>query len=392
MSTTIQRAFLLLACAALSSAATAQSFIGLGDLPGGDFESFPRNLSADGKFVTGSSSTTNGTGAFLWTEDTGMVGLGNLPEVVVSNGLAVSNDGSKVIGTYFDPTTTIQPQRAFQWTSGSGVVDFDPFPVGAVDRDATGLSADGSAIIGSYRSAPFAPKIVYLWNGSELTEIAPSGFAGGISADGTVVVGNVFLNPNGPPPFIEEALLWSDADGTTGLGYLPGGSQFSGAYGVSANGQVVVGISENASSDIEAFRWTEAGGMVGLGDLPGGIFSSFASDTTADGSIVVGTSNVASGAPPTLPDDDPFIWDEFHGMRNLVDVFINDYGLGSELVGWNLSEATAISDDGTVIIGIGTNPAGNFEAWRVVLVPEPSTVLLSAFACVGLLAFRRHSR
>ena len=139
----------------------------------------------------------------------------------------------------------------------------------------------------------------------------------------------------------------------------------------------------------QAFRWTESGGMDGLGDLPGGDFDSSAKDTTADGSIVVGRSNVLGGQ--LTSSSDPFIWDEVHGMRNLVDVLTNDFGLGAALAGWNLTEATAISDDGRVIIGNGINPDGNFEAWRAVLVPEPSTALLGGLACVGLLTFRRRS-
>ncbi len=36
--------------------------------------------------------------------------------------------------------------------------------------------------------------------------------------------------------------------------------------GLSADGSVVVGVS-NSASGTEAFRWTAGGGMVGLGDL-----------------------------------------------------------------------------------------------------------------------------
>jgi probable HAF family extracellular repeat protein len=54
-----------------------------------------------------------------------------------------------------------------------------------------------------------------------------------------------------------------------GLGFLPGGD-ISYAYGVNANGSVVVGQSNNASGITEAFRWTAASGTVGLGFLPGG--------------------------------------------------------------------------------------------------------------------------
>jgi hypothetical protein len=38
--------------------------------------------------------------------------------------------------------------------------------------------------------------------------------------------------------------------------------------------------------------------------------------------------------------------------------------LGANLTGWTLTEATGISDDGQVIVGWGTNPSGDQEAWR----------------------------
>ena len=71
------------------------------------------------------------------------------------------------------------------------------------------------------------------------------------------------------------------------LGDLAGGNFSSAAYGISADGSVVVGQSSSASG-LEAFRWTLDGGMVGLGDLPGGTFTSKARGTSADGSAVVG--------------------------------------------------------------------------------------------------------
>src|SRR5262245_47092881 len=77
------------------------------------------------------------------------------------------------------------------------------------------------------------------------------------------------------------------------LGDLPGGGLSSFATGVSADGSVVVGSSSSATSgpnpdDREAFRWTAATGMVGLGFLPGGTFSdSGAFGVSADGSVVV---------------------------------------------------------------------------------------------------------
>lgn len=380
-----------LVCVSLCVPASAQSFVGLGDLPGGGFESISGNLSADGKFVTGNSSSTNGTEAFLWTNETGMVGLGMPLGSQDSFGTAVSNDGNTVVGLHGEPPP-IFSTRAMRWTNGGGAVDFDPFPVGAASRFASGLSADGSTIVGDFQPDEFQDSAAYHWSGGTLTEIDDSAGASAVSADGSVVVGTDLIIHD-TPPATNEAFIWTAVDGLTRLGYLPGGSGSSSAAGVSADGQVVVGGSFNASGSYEAFRWIEGGGMVGLGDLPGGIFESLANDTTADGRIVVGSSIVGLTTTPfgVGPDYDPFIWDATHGMRNLVDVLTYEHGLGAELLSWDLIEATAISDNGRVIIGNGINPAGNFEAWRAVLVPEPSTALLSALACVGLLmAKRRH--
>src|SRR5438105_4002183 len=72
-----------------------------------------------------------------------------------------------------------------------------------------------------------------------------------------------------------------------GLGNLPGGNE-SLAYGVSADGSVVVGESDSASSQ-QAFRWTSGEGMVGLGYLAGAAYS-YASGVSADGSVIVGAS------------------------------------------------------------------------------------------------------
>ena len=82
-----------------------------------------------------------------------------------------------------------------------------------------------------------------------------------------------------------------------GLGDLPGGGFFSQAFGMSADGLVVVGQSSVGftASDRETFRWTNGEGMVGLGDL-NGFFDGNAYDVSADGSVVIGRINDASGS------------------------------------------------------------------------------------------------
>ncbi len=163
------------------------------------------------------------------------------------------------------------------------------------------------------------------------------------------------------------------------LGDLPSATVGSNAHGVSSDGSVVVGYSYSASGR-EAFRWTSGGGMVNLGDLPGGSFYSEANGVSADGSVVVGDSNSASGM-------EAFIWDSTNGMRNLRDVLVNDFGLN--LTGWTLSESVDISGDGLAIIGYGSNPSGDSEAWRAV-IPEPATLGLVLLG--GLVMLRRRRK
>jgi probable HAF family extracellular repeat protein len=78
----------------------------------------------------------------------------------------------------------------------------------------------------------------------------------------------------------------------TPLGDLPGAPFSSSAYGVSADGSVIVGWGASASG-YEAFRWTSEGGMVGLGTtLPDSDSVSFAKGVSGDGSVVVGYSQI----------------------------------------------------------------------------------------------------
>ena len=59
----------LVVVAAISSSALAGGFTfqGLGDLPGGSFNSVSTGLSADGTVVVGTSNSAKGPQAFCWT-------------------------------------------------------------------------------------------------------------------------------------------------------------------------------------------------------------------------------------------------------------------------------------------------------------------------------------
>src|SRR5690606_27041919 len=73
-------------------------FEGLGHLAPGGF-SEASDVSFDGRFVVGTSTSPNGSEAFLWEIGEGMRGLGDLSGGDVrSRALGVSDDGSVVVG------------------------------------------------------------------------------------------------------------------------------------------------------------------------------------------------------------------------------------------------------------------------------------------------------
>jgi probable HAF family extracellular repeat protein len=75
----------------------------------------------------------------------------------------------------------------------------------------------------------------------------------GVSADGSVVVG---MSESFPQQ--SRAFRWTRALGTQYLGTL-GGSE-SIAYGVSANGSIVIGWAHDTNGERRAFRWTAGNG------------------------------------------------------------------------------------------------------------------------------------
>ena len=117
-------------------------------------------------------------------------------------------------------------------------------------------------------------------------------YAFGVSADGSVVVG--YSNTTA---LSDRAFRWTRAGGMTDLGVLSGGSE-SFAKGVSADGAVVVGYGDSTAGE-RAFRWTSAGGMTDLGTLSGGS-ESYAYGVSADGSVVVGESDSINGYRPFI--------------------------------------------------------------------------------------------
>lgn len=369
----------LLGLLMMTGLAHAASFTPLGTKP--DDGTFPlafgssaSGVSADGSVVVGSVADEHNIQAFRWTGGV-MTGLGDLlSDDFTSFANAVSADGMVVVGkgtSYaIGCTCTVAMTEAFRWANGVMVgLGYLPGDGFGSSSWASGVSADGSVVVGDASNGSYTQ--AFRWTGGMMTglgDLSGSVFgssASGVSADGSVVVGmarNVFAS---------EAFRWTGGV-MVGLGYLPGGSS-SFANAVSADGLVVVGGSSSTLGG-QAFRWI-GGVMTGLGDLEGGDFGSVARGVSADGSVVVGIGSVVAatiGASGLVP----FVWTQANGMRRLFDVLVEQGATG--LSGWTLKEATGISADGNWVVGYGVNPNGLGEAFLANIAPLSGAPLVVA--------------
>jgi len=346
--------------------------MGLGDLTGGDFWSQAYDVSYDGTVVVGKSSSSLGGEIYRWSLQGGIEGLGHINETAIPS-VSVSNDGSIVAG--MDKIS-----GAFRWSAETGAITDIIGGSGGVD-----VSGDGTTVVG-HASFPGdgADARAYRWteqSGKINLGVLPDGsgtkisVARGVSEDGSVVVGSSRVGGS-----FRNAFRWTTETGMVSLGDLPGGEHYGTADSVSADGSVIVGWGTTEFGP-EAYRWTEQTGMVGLGDLSGGIFSSGAADVSADGSIVVGVSESSLGL-------EPFIWDEQDGMRSILGLLESK---GVDLSEWTLSKVTAISGDGSTIVGYGINPDGFTESWiaNISAIPIPPALWLFGSGLLGLIGIAR---
>ena len=248
-----------------------------------------------GSYATGISAngTIVGTASFLGGPDQAFKFSGGTATALgdfgfgTSNALAISRDGSTIVGNSFDTVAEV----AFKWTSGGGMVAITPLPVNAYqDSFATGVSQDGGVIVGWMTDASGNVQ-GFRYVGTTLTPILP--VAGGtftkafaVSGNGLVTVGQFDDASSNPLAFKHTV-----AGGLISLGSLGGFSSV--ARAVSFDGSVIVGQSLTAGSQNHAFVY-QSGTMTDLGTLPGGT-SSDATGVSDDGRVIVGFSTVTGG-------------------------------------------------------------------------------------------------
>ncbi|MCA9283997.1 MAG: hypothetical protein KDA22_02190 [Phycisphaerales bacterium] len=281
------------------------------------------DLTPDGSIVVGQRQ---GGGGYYWTMDGGLVSIGGLDAV------AVSDDGSTIFGTIADPDTGAS--RAAIWTARDGWTALPKFPLGLQCPSLTSayeLSADGSVAVGlawdngcqahaAYWSGLDALLgLEYLANGSNRASV--------VSADGTVVGG--FAQGT----FDRTPAVWH-ADGT-GFTIDPTEAAIGEVTGISDDGVTVLGVWNGS-----AFTWTEAEGLVLLGSLNPG-WKAQPLDIDGTGTLVGFDLNFTTR----------FAWIKPNGLP-FQDLKTYLTSLGAT-VAPTLEVAQAISTDGRVIIGHG---------------------------------------
>lgn len=347
----------ILAVGTSPAASSAPWFSGLGFLHGGD-QSYARGVSADGSVVVGeahdSKLPAGGAQAVRWTQAQGIKGLGFVDLGTFSMAWGVSGDGQVVAG-FGDYNATGFWGILWDAQGANNLGWRFPHPRSA-SFDGRYLAGSGVPEQGSMQACRWSAE-----GGLQLLGVLHEGGFGdgwGISADGQVVVGTSSSLDG------SRAVRWTPAGGLQSLGLIAGAPYgHAEGRGISADGKTLVGVAYDGLRS-EPFRWTEAEGMKGLG-FPSGGENGVAVAASGDGSIIVGMAGSA------------FIWDANHGIRNLKEVLMLRYQF--DLADWTLTEATAISADALTIVGNGQRN-GKQEGWvarvdNTISLPELKSAL-----------------
>jgi probable HAF family extracellular repeat protein len=217
--------------------------------------------------------------------------------------------------------------------------------LGRPQSEARAASADGAVVVGSATNTGGESGRAFRWTELDgmqdlgaLSDTHTSYHAFGVSADGEVVVGTAF-DPFG----IGTAFIWTATDGMAPLEMPPNAIETR-ATAISANGETVSGWCEYASGIHHAVVWKAEGNAHDLGSL--GHDRSEAHSVSATGAVVVGWSFGVSGPPQQA-----IRWSPLLGMELLP------------VIGW-WSEATGVSANGATIVGRAAHTSSGYRAFR----------------------------
>ncbi|HET7208959.1 MAG TPA: hypothetical protein VFI95_20450 [Terriglobales bacterium] len=373
--------------ASSTSLLTTANFQPIGQGPKGSGSVFSRawGVSSDGTVVgtfvmPSADGVSFQTHAYRWTEETSFQDLGTLnPSAQEAEAYAVSDDGSKVVG-YSRGVSGYQ--RPYLWTAAGGMRELSKVP--GTDAYASGISNDGSIIVGAFFVDAEGSWHAFRWNGKSVTDLGflrkghdrtktgTDSKGEGVCGLGTAVVGST-VNSSG----IQTAFRWQKPK-MQNLGGV-GTNNISYAEDCSDDGSIVVGTSMDDLGNLLATRWSPTQ-ILSLGTLGGNMSESHG--TSADGGIVVGGAGLpfVSG----ISQFSAFRWSSATGMEQLSKVLENLLGVDKVQFchqipcppgTWFIDLALGVSNNGAVIVGTTWDPnlpaPNNIEAFRAVVPIAP---------------------
>jgi uncharacterized membrane protein len=287
-----------------------------------------------------------------------------------------SADGSVVVGS--EDAFGGGRNTAVKYENGQ-VTQLTTFTMGAY---AMACSADGSVIVGGGGALGFR------WTSAGPQSLAPLAghtetWAYGVSADGQTIVGQSARNTN-----TIRAVEWiGGSTGTpTALPFPTGFTSKSQATDISADASTVVGWVQNGSFIRRACKWS-GGTAINLGALSvtTGQPMSQANGCSSDGSVIIGTTGHTDTTSEHIADPIAFVWTPQTGMEDFRS-YLARYGVNA--AGWNFETITGVSDDGRTFTGDGYDPTGAFGPW-IATVPAPGTSVVVGLATICLSRRRR---
>ena len=280
--------------------------------------------SNDGTRIVGFSIDNSANNqAVYWTGATASL-LDTNNDFFLSEATGVSALGGTIIGWGFSNLTFVEEAFYHRNNTLTNISGFLTKPA----SKATGVSADGSVIVGTMANNFFgATTSGFIFTVSNNTAVAVNAGAAipefnavpltftqltGISGDGQVVIGyaSASLNPGDARAFSYNRT----GNSYQSLGLLGTGT-WSIPRAVSSNGSVIVGQAENSNGQSEAFVH-QSGAMTGLGFLQNGS-SSNATGVSADGTVIVGYADAGPGRTHAFVYANQTMLDETEWMRSL---------------------------------------------------------------------------
>lgn len=243
------------------------------------------SVSADGSVVVGWQNSPTLQQGVRWTAQTGAVVLMASDGTAVRTARKVSADGSVVVGALNAPSSS----SGYRWTAADQAIPLGGPASGGSYGIADAITSDGTYIVTNHNGntplyrlgGPSGPVALGTLPGNT----AASGFAYDISDDGAVIVGEASNGAHSVP------FRWTSTTGMQEIPLLTSGVSGR-AWSVSDGGSVIVGATDGANG---AFIWDASDGTRYLGDVLSGLGVDMtgvalydAYGVSADGTVIVG--------------------------------------------------------------------------------------------------------